>query len=256
MMNPQSKASFSQKRPVLTVVIIEVLLTFALIAAGAYVTMNELEYSPALFAFIPIALALVLYMTLKRKWGYLGFRPLSTIPSENRKYYAPLLIILLIILLKGFQDISISEVMYYLAFTLLVGFVEETLYRGLIFKTLLAKGVTTAVITSSILFSVTHMLNAIGGQSVPQTVLQVVYALLIGAVLVLLMLKNNNILPLIFFHFIHNFIQFVGNANSSTLSGYDLLIDLLILAVLAAHCFWLILSFRKPASSIPVKQAS
>jgi hypothetical protein len=83
-----------------------------------------------------------------------------------------------------------------------------------------------------------------------------VYALLIGAVLVLLMLKNNNILPLIFFHFIHNFIQFVGNSNSSTLSGYDLLIDLLILAVLAAHCIWLILSFRKPAPSISVKQAS
>lgn len=252
MMNPQSKVSFSQKRPVLTVVIIEVLLTFALIAAGAYVTMNELDYSPALFAFIPIAAALILYMSLKRKWGYLGFRPLSTIPAGSWKYYAPLLIILLIILLKGFQDISISEVMYYLALTLLVGFVEETLYRGLIFKTLLAKGVKTAVITSSILFSVTHMLNAIGGQGTAETVLQVIYALLIGAVLVLLMLKNNNILPLMLFHFIHNFIQFVGNANTSDYLGYDLL----ILAVLAAHCLWLILSFRKPAASIPVKQAS
>lgn len=251
MTNPTSKVSFSQKRPVWTVIIIEVLLTFALIAAGAYVTMNELEYSPALFAFIPIALTLIIYMSLKRKWGYLGFRPLSTIPSGSWKYYAPLLIILLIISLKGFQEISTTDVVYYLLFTLLVGFVEETLYRGLIFKTLLAKGIKTAVITSSILFSVTHMLNAIGGQSTSETVLQMVYALLIGAALSLLMLKNNNILPLIFFHFIHNFIQFAGNDNTSNYLGYDLL----ILAVLAAQCLWLILSFRKPAASVPVKQA-
>ncbi|WP_410515042.1 CPBP family intramembrane metalloprotease [Paenibacillus sp. BR2-3] len=63
----------------------------------------------------------------------------------------------MIIGLKGFQEIRVSEVLFFIFFTLLVSFVEESIYRGLILKTLLPKGVKTAVITSSLLFSLTHM---------------------------------------------------------------------------------------------------
>ncbi|MFC0332271.1 CPBP family intramembrane glutamic endopeptidase [Paenibacillus sepulcri] len=70
---------------------------------------------------------------------------------------------------------------------------EETVCRGLILKTLLNKSVQSAAITSSILFSITHMLNVMSGQSTEQTILQLVYAHLVGCALALLMVKNNNI---------------------------------------------------------------
>ncbi|WP_416292726.1 type II CAAX prenyl endopeptidase Rce1 family protein [Paenibacillus illinoisensis] len=99
-----------------------------------------------------------------------------------------------------------------------------------------------AVVTSSILFSITHMLNALSGQSMADTMLQLIYALLLGAVLALLMLKNGNIIPLILFHFIHNLIQFL----SDDLQDTDTLpYDLFLLIVLAVHCVWLIYSARK-----------
>ncbi|WP_397361834.1 lysostaphin resistance A-like protein [Paenibacillus sp.] len=126
------------------------------------------------------------------------------------------------------------------------------IYRGLIFKTLLTKGAKTAVIISSILFSITHLLNAFSGTDMTQILLQLVYALLIGFVLSLLMLKNNNILPLILFHFVHHLIQFVGNDNTSEYMG----IDLFILLVLAVHCVWLALSFRKPTMPSNLNQSS
>lgn len=246
------KSSFSQTHPIWSVVIIEVLLLLAVFAAGAYTTIKELTYTaPVLISFVPIALVLILYFTVKKKWGFLGFRSLSSISADQWIYYAPLVVVLVTISLKGFQSISVSEVLFFLFFTLLVAFVEESIYRGLILKTLLAKGAKTAVITSSILFSITHLLNALSGLDMTQLLLQLVYALLIGFVLALLMLKNSNIIPLVLFHFLHNLIQYVGNDNSSDFIGYDLF----ILLVLAAQCVWLALSFRKPSISIPSDQA-
>ncbi|OME68900.1 CAAX protease family protein [Paenibacillus odorifer] len=246
-------SSFSQKYPVWTVVIIEVLLLLAVSAAGTYATIKELSYTaPVLISFIPIALVLIIYFTVKNKWSDLGFRPLNTISSGKWIYYAPLAVVLITISFKGFREISTSEVLFFIFFTLLVAFVEESIYRGLIFKTLLTKGAKTAVITSSILFSITHLLNALSGTDMTQILLQLVYSLLIGFVLTLLMLKNNNILPLILFHFVHNLIQFVGNDNTSEYMG----IDLFILLVLAVHCLWLALSFRKPTLSSSLNQSS
>ncbi|ULO07217.1 CPBP family intramembrane metalloprotease [Paenibacillus sp. 19GGS1-52] len=253
MSKPRHKSSFSQKRPVLTVVIIELLLLLAVAAAGTYATLQELSYTaPVLISFIPIALVLIVYFTVKQKWSYFGFKSLGSIPAGNWIYYAPLILVLITISLKGFRTISVSEVLFFIFFTLLVGFVEESIYRGLILKTLLAKGVKPAVVTSTILFSVTHVLNAMSGQDTAQTILQVVYALLLGAVLALLMVKNDNIVPLILFHFAHNLIQFVGNDNSSAFIGYDLF----ILGVLAVQTVWLAMSFKKPYVSSHIDQAS
>jgi uncharacterized protein len=252
-LNHNRKASLSQKRPVLTVVIIEVLLLLAVFAAGAYATFNELTYTaPVLISFIPIALTLIVYFTLKNKWAWLGFKSLKSIAPGEWKSFTPLLLVLGIISLKGFQEISVSEILFFIFFTLLVAFVEESIYRGLILKTLLPKGIRAAVITSSLLFSITHVLNALSGQDLTQTLLQLIYALLIGCVLALLMVKNDNIIPLILFHFVHNLIQFVGNDNTTGYIGYDIF----ILLVLAVQAVWLVLSLRKPSVPTSIHRAS
>ncbi|WP_426254381.1 CPBP family intramembrane glutamic endopeptidase [Paenibacillus pabuli] len=135
---------------------------------------------------------------------------------------------------------------FFIFFTLLVAFVEETIYRGLIFKTLLRKSAVAAVVTSSVLFSITHIMNALSGQSMADTILQLIYALLLGAALALLMLKNGNIVPLILFHFIHNLIQFLGDDQQET---GTLPYDLFILIVLVIYCVWLTFCVRTKLSS-------
>lgn len=225
----------------LTVVLVELLLLLAVFAAGAYATIKQLPYtSPVLISFIPIALALLCYMTLKKRWAHYGFRSLSTLHARDWFDYAPLLVVLVILSIKGFHDISLSEAGYFLFFTLLVAFVEETIYRGLILRSLIRKGAAAAMITSSILFSLTHMLNMLSGQNAADTAMQLVYALLVGFVLALLMVKHHNIYPLILFHFVHNFIQFIGNDSS-------LFYDSLVILVLGAHCVWLLINARASA---------
>lgn len=61
----------------------------------------------------------------------------------------------------------------------------------------LRKSAVSAVVTSSVLFSITHIINALSGQSMADTILQLIYALLLGSAFALLMLKNGNIVPLI-----------------------------------------------------------
>ena len=74
----------------------------------------------------------------------------------------------------------------------------------------------------------------LSGQSTAQTIVQLVYALVMGVVLALLMIKNHNILPLIMFHFLHNLIQFLG--NESTAVGYDIV----VIVILLVQCMWLV----------------
>ncbi|HEY2491897.1 MAG TPA: type II CAAX endopeptidase family protein [Paenibacillus sp.] len=249
-----SNPSFSKRRPVLTVIIIEVLLLLAVFAAGAYATIKELDYTaPVLISFIPIALVLIVYLTWKRKWSQMGFQSLREIPKNNWLYYLPLVVILVVLSFNGFRNVTVSEVLFFIFFTLLVGFVEETLYRGLILRTLLAKSVTAAVVTSSILFSVTHLLNLLSGQNTNQTILQIIYALVMGVALALLIVKNHNIIPLILFHFLHNLIQFLSIENeNNTVLG----VDVLIIVVLVMYCVWLLMSLKSKGVQPQINKGS
>lgn len=82
---------------------------------------------------------------------------------------------------------------------LIIAFIEETIFRGMMLRMLLTKGVATAVWVSSILFGVTHALQLLGGQSLEDTILQIIYALLVGLVLSLLIGRSidycNNSFP-------------------------------------------------------------
>lgn len=235
MTNPTApKRSLSAARPVLAVILIELLLLVAMSAAGTYATIKQLSYtSPVLIAFIPIALTLMVYMSLRRRWGQYGFRSLQGMTAGGWLYYAPLALVCAVLCFKGFGPLTVSKVAFFLFFTLLVAFVEETVYRGLILNMLLKKGAAVAVVVSSVLFSVTHMLNLLSGQSLGEMFLQLAYSLLVGLALALLMVKDRIIWPLILFHFVHNLIQFLGK------EGESVVLDSLVLAILIVHCIWI-----------------
>lgn len=111
---------------------------------------------------------------------------------------------------------------------LVVAFIEEAVFRGIMLRMLLAKGPITAVWVSSLLFSITHALQLFGGQSLEDTVIQIIYALLVGLVLSLLILNGQSIMLTILFHGLNNFFNFMGNEESTLLYAYIIIIVLLI----------------------------
>ncbi|AWE07391.1 CPBP family intramembrane metalloprotease [Lysinibacillus sp. 2017] len=233
-----NKLSYSKKHPIKSIILIEVSFLLVVFIAGAIATIKQLSYnSPILISFLPTALVLLIYFTLKRKWAYFGFK--SEITRSNWILYFPLLVILIVLCFQGFSSQPLETIVFYVGFAILVGFVEESIYRGIMIKILLPLGILPAILTSSILFSVTHMLNLLSGQSIGQMGLQLIYSLLIGIVLAQLFIKTGNIYPLILFHTLHNLIQFLGDGGASAI------LDTIVLIVLSVTAISLALSLRK-----------
>lgn len=101
-------------------------------------------------------------------------------------------------LLSGAAVIEYSQYVWlFLIQCLLVGFVEEVVFRGifqkLIFLEMKKCHLVWQVLTSAAAFGLWHFVNLFFGASFGSTLLQVGYSFLLGAMLSVLMYKTNNI---------------------------------------------------------------
>ena len=238
--------SFSVKNPLLTIVLIELMLIIFVAGGSAYVSIAELTHPLApFFGFIPIALFLLIYLTIKKQWNRYYFNSLSKLSIRQWIEYIPLLLIFIVLLIanNGFQSAPFSFFAYMLLSQIfLVGFVEETLFRGIMLRILMPRGKTLAIVGSSVLFGITHALQALSGQSLEDTILQIVYAFILGFVLAILVVRNGSIILTILFHGLHNFLNFTGNTPSTNLYTY------LVLAILLLQLLWLFISTKNNSS--------
>jgi len=217
------------KKIILKIIGLEMLLIIFYVVNGAFVSIQQ-PSSPFLqFALlIPLAIGLFLYIAIKKKWRHYFFIGIN---KENIIVYSPLLIVLCIILIgtKGLNFASISDLLLMLLMQMfIVAFIEETIFRGILLRMLLPKGTFVAVWISSILFGITHALQLIGGQSIEDTIIQIIYALLVGLVLSLLIIDGQSIILTILFHGLNNFFNFMGKAESSMLTAYIIIFVLFV----------------------------
>ena len=97
------------------------------------------------------------------------------------------------------------------ALTLIVGFAEETFFRGLILTTLLPTGAIRAVILSSLLFAAPHLLNIIGGLWDPAfTLVDSIAAFGLGITFAAIRLRTGSIWPVIGIHAFFDFTSLVS----------------------------------------------
>ena len=84
---------------------------------------------------------------------------------------------------------------------LLVGFIEEMIFRGFLFRALLKKNnVLSAVVISAATFGMGHLVNLLSGQATKETVIQVFFAISLGFVFTLVYYKSGKLLPCIIAH--------------------------------------------------------
>lgn len=87
---------------------------------------------------------------------------------------------------------------------LLVGFVEEVVFRGFLFRALAEKSLGPAVVISSVTFGLGHIVNLLTEASVLETGLQIAYATSIGFLFTILFVKSGSIVPCIATHGVMN----------------------------------------------------
>ncbi len=83
----------------------------------------------------------------------------------------------------------------------LVGFVEEMIFRGFLFRVLLKKdGPKVAVIVSAVTFGIGHIVNLLAGIDIVDNLLMVVFAIAWGFILTMVYYKSGSLLPCIIAH--------------------------------------------------------
>jgi CAAX protease family protein len=212
------KRSFPQRRPLLFVVLLLLVILITYFLAGAITIQIKLS-SVAMALMADGVLALIALFLLSRLhwWREVGFR-LPAKPQSLWLFAVPCLPIILNMAYFGVSYPGIGRLLLFLATALLVGFVEESYFRGMILRALLRRGPWQAVIISSLCFGILHLLNLAGGANLAATLLQVVYAVAIGLMYAALALRTQTILPLIVTHGLTDFVAFLA-LNSTVVTG-------------------------------------
>lgn len=83
----------------------------------------------------------------------------------------------------------------------LVGFAEELIFRGFLFKAMLKDGnVKAAIIVSSVTFGLGHIVNLLTGHALFETLMQMLLAVAIGFIFTFAFYKSGSLLPCILAH--------------------------------------------------------
>ena len=197
---------------------------------------------------ILIAMSAILYLFVRKnglaeKYGLCKPR----IPAAKMLYYIPLLVLLTVNLWYGAaMNLSPLETVLYVLAMFCVGFLEELIFRGLLFQAMAKDGVKSAIIVSSVTFGIGHIVNLINGSGADllSNLLQVVYAIAIGFAFVMIYVKSKSLMPCIIVHSVFNGLS--AFANEAAMTPQREIISGILLAVIAGgYALYLALAVKE-----------
>lgn len=169
---------------------------------------------------LALTMALCLYLRRTNDFGRLGFQRMEPPAFRRALYCLPLLALVTVNLWRGaVLRFSPLETTLYVIAMLCTGFLEETIFRGLLLRALLKQGVKTALLISSLTFGLGHIVNLLNGAELLPTLLQLIYAMAIGLMLAVFVLRVGSVIPCILFHSVFNALSAFGNDVGQTVGG-------------------------------------
>lgn len=200
---------FPQRHPYGASGLLFVAAIIIFLVSGTVVALLELPAASLYFiAFVLLGVVCVSLLTKNGWWREVGFRP----PYERRLLWLFWLPFVPVIgnLLDGLSVTDPRQILLFFLMAVLSGFVEETLFRGLILRALRPTGIWRAALISAALFGGMHILNVLSISSPAYALLQVGYAAAIGFAYAALVIRTGTIWPLILAHFLTNFAGFMA----------------------------------------------
>ena len=135
----------------------------------------------------------------------------------------------------GLRYDGITTVMAVLSF-LLVGVVEEIVFRGFLFNGMKRTGsLTAAVIVSAITFGMGHIVNLLTGHATAETLVQMIFAVAWGFLFTFAYLKGGSLLPCIAIHGLIDAFSVFARDNAAADWAY--IIATVVIAVV--YCLYL-----------------
>ena len=110
-------------------------------------------------------------------------------------YFIPLFIISLFNLRRGIHiNNTTSEIIFHILTMINIGFLEEMIFRGFLFKMMLKDNEKLAILVTSITFGIGHIINLLNGAEVLTTILQIIYAISVGYLFAIIVVKTKKAL--------------------------------------------------------------
>lgn len=188
----------------------------------------------------PLCLVLTVFLAawigrngLAEKYG------LGKVKIDYRKYlyFLPLVLIASTNLWRGVGlHMSVLETILYVVSMLCVGFLEEVIFRGFLFKAMCRQNVKRAILISSITFGIGHIVNLLNGAEVFSTLLQICYASAIGFVFTIIFYRSKSLIPCILTHSAVNSLSAFGVSRGK---ASDMIVAAVLTVVSLAYAVWM-----------------
>lgn len=162
------------------------------------------------------SIALIILMRMLKRTSYYGLTKVTNL--KEYLYFIPLLLIASVNLWNGINiNNSTSEVIFHILTMINVGFLEEIIFRGFLFKMMSKDNIKRAIIVSAITFGIGHIVNLFNGAELLPTLIQICYAISIGYLFVIIFYKSKSLIPCIMTHSLINSLSIFNVENSSSL---------------------------------------
>ena len=151
------------------------------------------------------------------------------------------------------QSLEIPVALNLATFCLLIGIVEEFLCRGWLLNEFLErfsdnkKSIILSIVLSSLIFGAIHIFNISAGQSLIDTIVQVINATLLGVIFAMMYYKSKNIWSVVLLHAFWDFALMLGDAPAlvdcytttatTSIIIYNLISSVAIIIALGIICY-------------------
>ena len=232
-------------------------ITFAILWIAAYVVLSSmadqlsegLGIVKSITAVLHIIMSLILFFWIRKndlsiKYGLCWPR----IPAKRFLYYLPLIIIASTAFWSGIKlQLGFPDALMFIISMCCVGFLEEVILRGLLFRAMEKDNLRTAVMVSALTFGLGHIVNLFNGsgKDLTSNINQIIFAVMVGFVLVLIFYYGKSLIPCILFHSANNALK-VFSAEGVMNPQTELMLNIvLIIVVLGGYALYLVRTFSK-----------
>lgn len=178
---------------------------------------------------------------LNRRLGLCAFQG----NYKKHLYFLPLILLSSVNLINGFQkELGAAACAMAAVSMLFAAFLEEVIFRGLLFNAMARDNLKAAVIVSSVTFGMGHIVNLLSGAPVLDTLLQLVYAAAAGFMFTALFLTGKSLIPPILSHAFINITSVFARPMSESA---DLAVAAFMTCMSILYGVWLLKNAFKPS---------
>ena len=196
---------------------------------------------------IGILLSAILLLFLKKNRLFEAYGICaSKATARSMLCYLPVLVMLTANLWYGVTvNYGLAETLFYILSMFCVGFLEEVIFRGLLFNAMREDSYKVAVIVSSLTFGIGHIINLFNGSGAEliPNLLQVVYATAAGFMFVMIYCKTESLMGCILIHGLFNALSVFSNESAAT-TETRIIFCILLTAITAAYAVYLALTMK------------